>query len=259
MLKTLDLALNILLCFTKEKTSWGARELAKELGISHANVYRILSTFEANRFLVKDPETKKYSLGIRFWELGLLSYDAMNVGKLLRPVLQRLMEATSESVMVTSLDTNQGLTLEVLEPDNVVRYTVTVGSRAPLYVGASYRSILAFMPEEKVEQIIAQGLVQYTPKTMTDPEVLRADLATIRETGIARSEGEYTPDIIALAVPIFHYNGKIMGSLTISGPTYRMTDEKVEHCIDMLKKAKVEIDEIVTKYQLDLSHYFISE
>ncbi len=258
MLKTLDLSLKILLCFTKEKTSWGARELAKELGISHANIYRILTTFEANRFLVKDPETKKFSLGIRFWELGLLTYDSLHVGKLFRPIMQKLMESTGESVFLTSLDDREGLTLDALEPDNVVKYSVSIGSRAPLYVGASYRTMLAYLPEEEVERIIGSGLVKYTPKTITNREALYADLADIRKIGYGRSDGEYTPDVVALAVPLFDYRGKIMASLTVSGPNYRLTEDKIEHCIDMLKKAKAEIDDIVTKYQLDLSRYFIS-
>jgi DNA-binding IclR family transcriptional regulator len=257
VLKTLDQSLKILLCFTREKPSWGARELAKEVGLNHANVYRILSTFEANRFLVKDPETKKYSLGIRLWELGIHMFDTLHVGTLIRPIMKRLMEETGESIFLTSLDDNQGLTLDVMEPDNVVKFSVSVGSRAPLYVGASYRTILAYLPEETVEQIIRQGLKKYTATTLTDPELLRKDLAEIRAKGWGRSEGEYTPDVIAIAVPLFSHAGNVMGSLAVSGPIYRMSEEKIERSLKLLQQAKREIDEIVGKYRLDLSRYLI--
>lgn len=257
MLKTLDQSLKLLQLFTKEKPEWGARELAKEVGLNHANVYRVLSTFEANRFLVKDPDTKKYSLGIRLWELGLTMRDSFHVSRLIRPVLERMMIESGESIFLTCLDEDEGLTLDALEPDNVVKFSVSVGSRAPLFVGASYRSIMAFLPQEHIEQIIQQGLKQYTKNTLVDADQLRMELANIRMNGWARSTGEYTPDVVAIACPLFHSEGQIMGSLTISGPTYRMTEEKIEKYYQILQRGKREIDEVIKNYRVDLSRYYL--
>ncbi|GEB34116.1 MULTISPECIES: IclR family transcriptional regulator [Brevibacillus] len=257
MLKTLDQSLKLLQLFTKEKPEWGARELAKEVGLNHANVFRVLSTFEANRFLEKDPKTKKYSLGIRLWELGLTMRESFHVSRLIRPVLQRMMEESGESIFLTCLDEDEALTLDALEPDNVVKYSVSVGSRAPLFVGASYRSIMAYLPQEKIEHIILQGLRQYTKNTIADPDKLREELVHIREAGWAMSTGEYTPDVLAIACPLFHYDGHVMGSLTISGPIYRMSEEKKAECLEILMRGKREVDEIIQNYRVDLSRYYL--
>lgn len=251
MLKTLDLALKVLMMFTRERPVWGGRELANELGMNHTNIYRILETLEKNRFISKDKVTKKYSLGYAPWELGMIMYESLNVNKLIRPILNELRDETGESIFLTILDRDEAVTLEVLEPENKVKFSVSVGSRAPLYVGASYRSILAYMPDEMVESIIDSGLVKYTKTTMTDPGELRAELKRIKELGWAQSQGEYTADVIAVAVPLFD-QGEIIGSITVSGPTYRMSDEKVQEYILPLKKARDDIGEVIQRYQLKL-------
>jgi DNA-binding IclR family transcriptional regulator len=251
MLKTLDLALKVLMMFTRERPVWGGRELANELGLNHTNIYRILETLEKNRFISKDKITKRYSLGYAPWELGMIMYESLNVNKLIRPILNDLMDATGESIFLTILDRSEAVTLEVLEPENKVKFSVTAGSRAPLYVGASYRSILAYLPDEMIESIIENDLVKYTKTTMTDPDELRAELKKIKESGWAQSQGEYTPDVIAVAVPLFE-QGEIIGSVTVSGPTYRMSDEKIQEYLIPLKKARDLISDTIERYQLKL-------
>ncbi|WP_408008479.1 IclR family transcriptional regulator [Pseudalkalibacillus sp. A8] len=249
MLKTLDSALKVLKMFTREKPVWGGRELANELGMNHTNLYRILETFEKNRFIIKDEVTKKYSLGYATWELGVIMYESLNVQKLIRPILEQLMEKTGESIFFTILDRDEAVTLEVVEPENKVKFSVSAGSRAPLYVGASYRSILAYLPEEFVDALITGGLVKYTKTTMTDPDELKAELEKIREQGWAQSQSEYTEDVIALAVPLI-VGREIIGSITVSGPTYRMSDDKIQEYLPLLKEARDEAERVIQRYQL---------
>lgn len=251
MLKTLDLALKVLMMFTREKPTWGGRELANELGLNHTNVYRILETLEKNRFISKDKETKKYSLGYATWELGMIMYETLNVQSLVRPVLKRLMEQTGESIFLTIIDRDEAVTLEAIEPENKVKFSVSAGSRAPLYVGASYRAILAYLPEEFIESVIEKGMVQYTETTMTSPEELKVELAQIKKQGWAKSQGEYTPDVIAVAVPLFDRD-EIIGSITVSGPIYRMSEGKAEEYLPLLKETRDEISQIIQRYHLKL-------
>ncbi|MFP7332990.1 IclR family transcriptional regulator [Shouchella clausii] len=251
MLKTVHQALEILKMFTKEKPVWGGRELSNATGINHTKIYRILETLEAQNFLTKDAETKKYSLGFAVWELGSIMYDQLNVKELIRPSLARLTEKTGESTFLTILDGKEALTLEVVEPANKVKFSVSAGSRAPLYVGASYRSILAYMPDEAIEEVIAGGLKAYTDRTMTSEIELRNELATIRKRGFAISHGEYTEDVIALAMPLFH-EGRIVGSITISGPAYRFNEERFDSCLPLLREAITDISEKMERYQIVL-------
>lgn len=251
MLKTLDLALKIIKMFTKEKMEWGGRELANELKMDHAKIYRILETFEANNFVSKDPVTKKYTLGYSVLELGMIKYESLNLKELISPILERLSNDTGESTFLTALYKEEGVTLEAIEPKNKVKFSVSVGSRAPLYVGASYRSILAFMPEEYINDYLEKTeLKSYTDRTMTDPKKLIAELKRINQDGWAISHGEYTPDIIAIAVPLFDKAKGVIGSITVSGPAYRMSDEKINEFLILLRKTRDEVTDIIEKYQL---------
>ena len=252
MLKTVNLALEVLKMFTKDKPIWGGRELAHEMELNHTNIYRILETLERNGFISKDPITKQYSLGFVVWELGTTFYEGLNINSLVNPILEMLSENTGESVFLTVLDNKEAVTLTVVEPKNKVKFSVSAGSRAPLYVGASYRSILAYMPEESIENVINSGLVKHTAKTMTDPNDLRNELSLIRKHGWAESHGEYTPDVVALAVPLLIDN-IIIGSITVAGPSYRMEDEQKSVSLPLLKQTRDEIEEVITRYNLKLN------
>jgi len=131
MLKTLDLALKVLKMFTREKPVWGGRELANEMGLNHTNIYRILETLEKNRFILKDKDTKKYSLGYATWEVGMIRYESLNVTSLIRPIMEKHRDRTGESSFLTVLDKDEAVTLDGVEPENKVKFSVSAGRRAP--------------------------------------------------------------------------------------------------------------------------------
>lgn len=249
----MDLSLKVLKKFTQEKSSWGARELAKEMDVNHTNIYRILETLEKNGFVNKHTETKKYSLGYALLELSSVVYESLNLDSLVRPTLQTLCEETGESVFLTVLDREDAITLMVVEPKNKVKFSVTEGSRAPIYVGASYRSILAYQSNEFIESIIDKGLKQYTERTMTDPEILREELSIIKKQGYAESQGEYTPDVVAIAVPVKDSTDQIKASITVSGPVYRFLEQQKEIILPLLMSARNEVELTLERYKMTLN------
>lgn len=253
MLKTLTLALNVLKMFTREKPTWGGRELANELNLNHARIYRVLETLTTNGFLKKDPETKKYSLGFAIWELGTIMYEHLNVTDLIRPYLENLRTKTGESVFLTVLDGNEGVTLEVVEPENKVKFTVSTGSRAPLYVGASYRAMLAYADDDLIQSVLyEEPLKKYTNNTIATSEELKEELKAIRRKGWALSVSEYSKDIVAVAAPIFK-NNNVIGSITVSGPTYRMPEDKVDGLIPLLFEERDKIEKVIHDYDIQLT------
>ncbi|MDF1510094.1 IclR family transcriptional regulator [Robertmurraya sp. DFI.2.37] len=247
MLKTLSLSLEVLKMFTKEKPTWGGRELAAALNENHTKTYRILETFEKHKFLIKNKETKKYSLGFAVWELANTVSELFNINELIHPILEDLSESTNESTFLMIKDGDEAVTFDAVEARTTVRFSVSIGSRSPLYAGASYRSILAHMPSEYIEQYLERELIKYTDKTMVDPKVIKEDLELILKNGYAVSKGEYTEDVIAVAMPVF-YKNTIFGSITVSGPKYRINDEQIEMFITKLQDAKNEVEKVVEKH-----------
>ncbi|UUX33406.1 IclR family transcriptional regulator [Fundicoccus culcitae] len=245
MLKTVDLASELLMKFNRHQPSWSAKALAKALNQNYSTIYRIVKTLHKHDFLAYDDTTKTYSLGISIWQLGQVVDNSMNLESLIRPYLTKLKDLTGESVFFTIRKGYRGITLLAVEPENKVKFTAETGASVPLFPGASYRSILAYQPEEFVEELIEGGLPQYTPNTMTNPNKLRKELEKIRVDGYARSEGEYTPDVIAWAVPIRDFENKVNCSVTLSGPTYRANNLDQNQAIYQLKETALEVERIL--------------
>ncbi|WP_257349825.1 IclR family transcriptional regulator [Pseudalkalibacillus decolorationis] len=247
-LKTLDNSLEVLKYFNKRNPSWGVRELAKEMNISHSIIYRILSTFESHGFLIQNPDTKKYELGLRFLEYGQIVKEKMNLSDFVFPIMKSLSEEIEESVFLTWLDGAEGVTVEIAESSQTIKFTVTMGTRTPLYVGASCKTIMAYLPEEKQIEIINKGIQKFTPITISDPEDMWLDLEKIRKQGWCFSIGEYSHSVFGLGVPLFNSKEEIIASLTIAGPEYRMPEEKVPETLKILQHASEKIQRYFDQY-----------
>lgn len=250
-LKTLDNSLQLLKYFTQNTPSWGVRELAKEAGINHSIVYRILSTFENHGFLIQDPETKKYELGLRFLEYGNIVSEKMKLSEFIYPIMKRLSDQINESIFLTWLDDYEGVTVEIAESNQKIKFAVSLGTRTPLYAGASCKLIMAYLPREKQLEIIKRGMHSFTDKTIIDEENLLKDLDKIKSQGYCYSIGEYSDSVFGLGVPLFRKKDEIIASLTISGPEYRMTEADVPKTLAILQKEA----ENIQKYLYQSSFY----
>jgi DNA-binding IclR family transcriptional regulator len=240
-LKTLDNSLDVLKYFTKQNPVWGVRELAKEINVSHSIIHRILSTYEKHGFLVQNPETQKYELGIKFLEYGRIVQDKLQLSDVIFPVMKKVSEETGESVFLTWLDGCEAVCVEIAESSQSIKFAVSVGSRTPIYVGASNKVMMAFLPKEKQETIMKKGLKPVTENTVVDPEKLSKDLERIRNNGWCFSVGEYSDSVFGLGVPLFNHKKEIIASLTIAGPEYRMPESKVPEALSVLIRGREEI------------------
>ena len=240
-LKTLDNALNLLRLFTNEKNEWGVRELAKELGINHTIVYRILTTFEKHGILMQNLETNKYQLGLRLLEYGMIIQESFSISDIIKPLMKKLAEETQETIFLTWLDGFEGVCLEIAESSQKVKLTTSIGSRTPLYGGAWGKAIMAFLPDEMLEAILKQGIEPLTPKTITSPEKLLENLREIKKNGWCYSVGEYSENVAGIAMPLFNIKNQVVASLTVAGPDYRIGPERVEFIVSRLTKCRNEI------------------
>lgn len=236
MLKTLDLSLKVLELF-KDRNEWSLKEISDYMNENTTKIYRIVDTLEKRDYLKKDNATKRYKLGVSVLELGKMVNSNYEFKEIIHPYLLFLTEKTGESSFFTILEDNQALTLDAVSGNGRIRYAVTTGSTAPLYAGASYRSILAYLPGYFIDATLSNKLQQFTENTKTTPQLIKDDLEDIRKNGYSISRGELTEDVVAVAVPIF-IDGSIIGSLTVSGPAYRITEEHVNEYIKVLFEAK---------------------
>src|SRR5699024_6806310 len=225
-LKSLSLAIEVLSMFTKETPIWGLRDLSKEMDINHTVIYRILKTFEERKIIVQNPSSKKYQLGSGLLPLFVTYKSRNTLSDLVVPVMNELSEKTGESVFLTWKEVYEGITVEIVESSNNIRFTVSKGTRTPLYIGASTKSIMAFLTEQEKNEIVNQGIEKRTERSLATKEEIYRDLDMIKENKWAYTEGEYSDEVFGISTPIFDTHGDVIASLTLAGPTYRINEDK---------------------------------
>jgi DNA-binding IclR family transcriptional regulator len=107
---------------------------------------------------------------------------------------------------------------------------------------------MAFLPTEEQESLMSNGLQPFTNKTIVSEDALRLDLEKIRAAGWAYSVGEYTESVFALSLPLFNASREVVSSLTVGGPEFRMSPEKIEAALQKLSQGRDEIQALISKH-----------
>lgn len=242
LLSSVKNALRLLQNFSIEEPEKKVTELASSLGLGKSTVSRLLATLASEGFVSKDPETQKYRLGLTILNLNTIITSNLEINREAQPVLQRLVDETGETAHIAVLDGMSVVYLNKIQCKHPVQILTHIGRRNPLHCTSSGKMILAHQKEELIEQVIEQGLHKYTPNTITDPEVLRSTLKTIKEQEHAISVEELLEGVTSVASPVRDYTGAVMYAVSVIGPVHRMNPHNPS-LIYKVKRASKEISE----------------
>ncbi|ELY50929.1 IclR family transcriptional regulator [Natronolimnohabitans innermongolicus] len=207
-------------------------ELADELEFAKSTIHSHLATLEHNEYVVRTGD--EYELGLKFLEHGMFVKNNRELARLAKPVLEDLADATGEVAWLIVEEHGTAVYLEKAMGERAVQTHASVGGRARLHHLATGKLILAYLPEERVDEIIDRhGLPERTPHTITDPEELRAELEAIREDGIAINDKETVAGLRAIGAPVID-DETIHGAICVSGPANRLTVERCHEEIEPL-------------------------
>jgi DNA-binding IclR family transcriptional regulator len=226
-IRAVERALAVLTCFTNQTPELTLTQISEQIGINKSTVHRLLATLERNQFLERDALTGVYRPGNRLLQLAHLALENNDLRRLAIPFLRLLSELHRENVNLSILDGTDVVYLEVIESPQRVKLAAVTGQRLPAFCTASGKSILAFLPEEIVKQSLARGIPQYTQRTLTSPGDLMEDFSRTRERGFAISEQEFEEGINAIAAPIFNASHQPIASISVAGPAYRLSKERM--------------------------------
>lgn len=222
-------ALDLLEQFHGEVDELGVTELSKRLKLHKNNVFRLLATLESRGYIEQNRATENYRLGLKSLELGQTFIKQMGLLRQAKPILEWLVDECNETSYVAIFKEGYVVYLDVVETDLTVRVVSRVGSRLPAHCTASGKVHLAYMTEEEILALIPQReLKQYTPTTITDRDELLKELALVAERGYAIDNEEMDSGVRCVAAPIRDYTRRIVGAVSISGPSMRFTDERIE-------------------------------
>jgi IclR family transcriptional regulator, KDG regulon repressor len=219
----------ILDCFTIDRPEIGVREVARMTGLTTSTVGRLMTAMKERGILSQNQNSRGYALGMRLLTWTGVYLTALDIRTIAQPIMAELQQSTQETISLYVLDGSDRVCVERLESPQNVRIIARLGRRLPLYAGSAGKAMLAFLPEQKIKEIVeSSNLAPFTARTITDPTLLLQELDKVRQRGYAVSHGEWTQDASGVAAPVFGPNRDVIGALTISGPTQRFTRDTIE-------------------------------
>lgn len=219
--QSLERGLAILSGFGSDRSTIGVSELSRELGLSRSTTHRYIATLTTLGYLQQDAETKRYRLGPRVLDLGFAAINSMDIREISVPHLQALSDATGFTVNLAILDDGDVVYIERCRTSRSgqreIDLNLHIGSRLPAYCTALGKALLAFVPENRFEEILDQvELVARGPNTITDRVALRAEMERIQAMGLAVNNEELAYGLRSIAAPIRSRSGEVVAALNLA-------------------------------------------
>jgi DNA-binding IclR family transcriptional regulator len=163
-------------------------------------------------------------------ELGQVFIKHMGLLKMARPVLEEIVERCNETAYLGVIREDRVVYVDVVEATRPVRVISRVGVGLPVYASAVGKVQIAYESADEVERVLGPApLKPFGPHTLVDRAQLTAHLAKVHEQGFALDDEEYDEGIRCVGVPVRDYTRRVIAGLSISGPAYRFTDERLKN------------------------------
>jgi IclR family KDG regulon transcriptional repressor len=216
-------------------------ELAENLQVDKASASRLASTLARYGYVEKDEVTRRYQLGPQVVSLSRSVLTRLPLREAAKPFLRQLMETTGECTHLAVPAQGKALYIDQVESPATLRVNAQVGTMNPLHCTALGKVLLAFghlPPPDSLER--------HTPHTITSKKLLRQHLEGVRQAGYAVDDEEFDPGVRCIAVPVFDFRGKVIGSIGISGPASRITPERLPALAQRVMEAGKALSERMT-------------
>lgn len=226
---SVDRALTLLEYLAQTGNKHGVRELAEALKFSRSTTQRLLQTLNRRGFVMQDPETQKYCLGMKAIEIGLAGLARLELVDIARPYLERLTRLADETVFLAVEDSGEIVYLYKVEGTRSVRTSAVLGSRKPMHCTALGKAILAALSPNQVDEILdARRMAKLTENTKTSRRSLHKELSLVRGRGYATDHEETEEGLCCVAAPIRNHTGKVIAAISVAGPSNRMLPNEAQ-------------------------------
>lgn len=218
----------------------GVTSLANEIGVHKSTALRLVSTLEQGGLVEQTGDRGKYRLGVGVLRLAGATAARLDVVAEARPICRRLAADTGETINIAVLSDHAALYVDQAAGSSTLQPHNWVGQRIPLHATSNGKVLLAWASPAEVADSLRE-LARYTVHTVTAAADLRAELDAVREHGWAKAVDELEVGLTAVAAPIRDAHGDVVASLSVSGPTFRLGDDRIAEVLPLLLVAADEI------------------
>lgn len=238
--QSVDRAVSVLFLLAN-KGEAGITEIARELGVHKSTASRLVSVLESRGLVEQLGERGKYAIGFGVLRLAGAATGRMDLTKLGNQTCQTLAESFGETVNIAVADDGIAINISQAHGSAAVSAHNWTGRRTPLHATSSGKVLLAYMDAAERRRLLRRKLESYTPRTTTTPEVLTGELDRIVENGYAACFEEFELGLHAVAVPIFGGGEEIIAAMSASGPSYRLSRQRIRQLVRPMTEAAAEL------------------
>jgi len=216
-----------ILSYVESQAGATLTQIAESLGMHKSTVLRLTEPMLDAELLARDAETGRFRLGLGALRLGQSYLSTLDIRTVASGPLRALQRISGQTCHLVVPDGLEAVYIDKVESEANVRMASRVGRRVPLYRTGVGKAMLAFGDDMLLGAVVEAGLVAATPRTITDPEALRRELARIRRRGYAVDDQENEPDVRCIAAPLFDHEERVVGAVSVSGLASRVTAAEV--------------------------------
>lgn len=231
LINTVYNAMAILKLFSQEKPEWGISELAQHLNLNISHTKRLVKTLENEGFLQRNKANRRYRLGLAALSICGVITSTMEIHREAEPILKEVVQRTQESVHLGILEGTDIVYLNKMDGPHPVRLVSYTGKKLPSYCTGCGKVLLAYKNKkaqaELLQLIEHQGIKPLGPNTVRSVEELKRQLDQIKREGYAICIDELHEGVVSIAAPVFDYTEQAIASISVTGPTHRVSTEAI--------------------------------
>ena len=243
--QTVERALDILEAFLDSNEALGITELSRRVRLNKSTTYRMVQALRTRGYLLQEDHTNKYTLGYKILRLASGFMNQNKIREIARKYLEELSTKTSHTVQLTILVGHEVVYIDQVEGSDIFQLRLRIGNRGPLHCTAAGKSILAFLKEEELENVLKDfNLTRLTDKTITSMNHLKKELKAIKRNGFSFCDREYDKYLRAIGAPILGMGSKVIGAVVLVAPSNRIKIKEVSYFGNMVKETgfKISLD-----------------
>lgn len=202
----------------------GLADLSRALGLHTSTTFHIAKTLLTLGYLRQIEQSRFYRIGRPLFALASAALDEVELISAARPVLAELANATGETSYFGVMSGEKLVVLAKHDGSGAIRINDRTGNVRPLHCTALGKVMLSTFGIQQFEAFLKDAaLPMFTSKTIKTAQQLRQEIAEVRRCGIAFDDGEVSEELRCAAVPVFNFTNQVIGSLGISGPSWRLS------------------------------------
>jgi IclR family transcriptional regulator, KDG regulon repressor len=204
-------------------------ELSKRVGLHNSTTFHLVKTMVSLGYIRQIKDSKRYRIGRPLFALAASALDEIEMVSLATPVLEDLSRETGESGHFAVRMGDSVVVIARTAAPGAFQLTERVGVVRPAHCTALGKVILAALRDDQLDRFLARTeLTAVTPKSITEPDVLKKDIDEVRRSGIAFDDGEFNPEVRCVGVPVKDFTGQVIGAIGISGPIWRLSFQSLQ-------------------------------